>query len=387
MKKTFFFFAMLASVAASAQVTNVEPIGANYANKTVSFRVWWNAGSRNATHLAKVWVWVDYITVNSNNTTSGNTWTRATVGTVSGGITSYDGTNRKGFWLEGNASTNYSATLTVQLTNVSDKFNWCTYASDYPPNVTANNSTYTFKGTPPFTLIAANGTTQTVTGKTLATSALTITPTTIKDKTECPGIFCIYTGSDLYIDATHLCQQRTSGAKNWEAYIKDARDNKIYRIVQMSDGNWYFAQDLDYRDGSDYLYNTSYCTTYIYGVTAANGGAVCPSSWDVPTTAVWTQLINTIDGGANNWAAFWPTSSGGTDIYGFTAVAHGYWISYQADPWYRASDTGTTAWRIYWTRANKCEMIVLHKYEGRINIICSTLYPPAFGPIRCFRQL
>ncbi|MDR3134063.1 MAG: hypothetical protein LBU42_08625, partial [Prevotellaceae bacterium] len=66
MKTTFFFFAMLISITASAQVTNVTPISANYTDKTVSFRVWWNAGSRDATHLSKVWVWVDYITVNSN---------------------------------------------------------------------------------------------------------------------------------------------------------------------------------------------------------------------------------------------------------------------------------------------------------------------------------
>ncbi|MDR3134071.1 MAG: hypothetical protein LBU42_08665, partial [Prevotellaceae bacterium] len=66
MKTKLFFFAMLISITASAQVTNVTPIGANYTDKTVSFRVWWNAGSRDATHLSKVWVWVDYITVNSN---------------------------------------------------------------------------------------------------------------------------------------------------------------------------------------------------------------------------------------------------------------------------------------------------------------------------------
>ncbi|MDR3350219.1 MAG: hypothetical protein LBN98_01055 [Prevotellaceae bacterium] len=181
--KIFFLFAMLASITANAQVTNIEPVGANYANKTVSFRVWWNAGSWDAMHLSKVWVWADYITVNSNNTTSDNTWERATVGTVSGGVTSYNGT-----------------------------------------------------------------TTQTVSGKTLAASALTITPTTIKDKTECPGVFCIYSGSDLYIDTTHLCQQRASGAQNWEAWIKDTRDTELYRIFLMPDNKWWLAQNVKYAD-------------------------------------------------------------------------------------------------------------------------------------------
>ena len=280
MKIKLFFFAMLVNVAASAQVTNVTPVSANYTDKTVSFRVWWNAGSRDATHLSKVWVWVDYIQLNANNTTAGNSWTRATVGTISGGATSYDGSYRNGFWLEGNASTNYSATLTVQLTNVPAKFNWCAYVSDYPPNVTADNGTYTFKGTPPFTLIASDGTTiQTITGTTLAASALTVTPTTIKDKTACPGVFCIYTGSDLYIDATHLCQQRTSSAKNWEAWIEDSRDGLIYRIVQYSNGVWWWADNYS----GSYGYERTCNGTRLYSAT--NKSQTCPSGWQLPTRA------------------------------------------------------------------------------------------------------
>jgi hypothetical protein len=178
---------MLVSVAANAQVTHVEPVSANYANKTVSFRVWWNAGTRDATHLSKVWVWVDYLTVNSNNTTSGNTWTRATVGTVSGGTTSFDGSNRKGFWLEGNASTNYSTTFTVQLTNVPAKFNWCAYVSDYPPNAkitsgSYSNGTYTLKGTKPFVI---NGTIP-VNSNTYSAARIS----SITDATQCPGYRC-----------------------------------------------------------------------------------------------------------------------------------------------------------------------------------------------------
>ncbi|MDR0581352.1 MAG: hypothetical protein LBG31_00135 [Prevotellaceae bacterium] len=188
MRTTFFFLAMFASVATSAQVTHVEPTGANYVNKTVSFRVWWNAGSRDATHLSKVWVWIDYITVNSNNTISGNTWTRATVGTISPttGI-SYDGSNRNGFWLEGSASTNYSATLTVQLTNAPAKFNWCTYASDCPPTAqitsgSYSNGTYTLKGTKPFVINGAS----TVNSSTYSVERIS----SITGATQCPGYRC-----------------------------------------------------------------------------------------------------------------------------------------------------------------------------------------------------
>ena len=337
MKTKLFFFAMFVNVAASAQVTNVTPVSANYTDKTVSFRVWWNAGSRDETHLSKVWVWVDYITVNSNNTTAGNAWTRATVGTVSGGATSYDGSYRNGFWLEGNASTNYSATLTVQLTNTPAKFNWCAYVSDYPPNVTAANGTYTFRGTPPFTLTASNGSTQTVTETTLTASALTITPTTIRDKTDCPGVFCIYSGSDLYVDATHLCQQRTSGAQNWEAWIKDTRDDKLYRIVQMPDNNWWLAQPLAREAG---IYSTNSNTGVLY---YADTTAGCPSKWAFPSVANWKDMVTAYGGSSytnikttTGWAGASYYAGAGTDYYSISIAPTGVYV------------VGGTAWKIGW---------------------------------------
>ena len=337
MKTKLFFFAMFVNVVTSAQVTHVEPTGANYMDKTVSFRVWWNAGSRDTTHLSKVWVWVDYITVNSNNTTSGNSWTRALVSgtpTTTAGTVAPETGNDKGFWLTGNASTNYSATVTVKLDVIASKFDWCAYASDYPPNVTATNGTYTFKGTPPFTLIASNGATQTVSGTTLTASALTVTPASIRDKTECPGVFCIYSGSDLYIDADHFCQQRASDAQNWEAWIKDTRDNQIYRIVQMQTNTWWMAQDLVW-DGKPEPTATSYtvrgtarsCDSKAgcgrsYPPTANGSGAfgsdndarrasdVCPDGWSLPSCTEANDVSL-----RSNVAV---TEPGGTDVYGLS---------------------------------------------------------------------
>ncbi|MDR0694373.1 MAG: hypothetical protein LBF81_03630, partial [Prevotellaceae bacterium] len=303
-----FLFALLASVTVSAQVTHVEPVGANYATQTVSFRVWWNAGSRDATHLSKVWVWVDYIQVNANNTTSGNTWTRATVGTVSGGTTSFDGSNRNGFWLEGNASTNYSTTLAVQLTNVPAKFNWCAYASDYPPNMVMDEEIYYFKGTPPFILKGTDGIIREITQTSIPKSSLTFTPVSITDKTECPGGLkevigtCPYTGTDWYADPNHKCQQRTSGAQNWEAHIKDRNDNKVYRIVQFSDNSWWFDQD--------YATSTKLYATCINGTMPyykLSDPPSCSNGWSFPTA---TQI-----------AARWPV--GKSDTYG-SSIENGY---------------------------------------------------------------
>ncbi|MDR3132791.1 MAG: hypothetical protein LBU42_02055, partial [Prevotellaceae bacterium] len=170
MKKIIFLFAMLIiSVVTNAQSgVTVAPVSAK--SNTVTFNVSWLNSSRTGTHNSKVWVFVDYQTI-VNNAPSGS-WTRALVSgtpTATVGTPSRETGNDKGFWLQGTSGSSgtYNTTVTVQLNNVPAKFNWCAYISDCPPNVTAANGSYTFKGTPPFTLIAANGTTQIVTGTTL----------------------------------------------------------------------------------------------------------------------------------------------------------------------------------------------------------------------------
>jgi uncharacterized protein (TIGR02145 family) len=309
MKKILFLFAMLAGVAASAQVTNVEPAGADYTNQTVSFRVWWNAGSRDATHLSKVWVWIDYIKVNANNTTSGNTWTRAAVSAASPAASvSYDGSNRNGFWLQGNSGS-YSATITVQLNITETNFNWCAYVSDYPPNMVMDEEIYYFKGTPPFILKEADETIHEITQTFIPKANLNYVPVSITDKTACPGGLkevigtCPYTGSDWYADPNHKCQQRAAGAQNWEAWIKDTRDNELYRIVLMPDTKWWLAQNVKYagkgllfqncgKDSCGLFYLKSEIFTNNYTV---NQQRLCPKDWILPSTTQWENLLKAIN--------------------------------------------------------------------------------------------
>jgi uncharacterized protein (TIGR02145 family) len=308
MRIKFFFFTMLASITTSAQVTNVTPISVNYTNKTVAFRVWWNNGTRDAKHLSIVWIWVDYLTVNSNNTISGNTWIHADVSAASVSPTatiSYDGNNRRGFWLQG-ASGSYSAVVTVQLDVTARKFNWCAYASDYPPHGTLKNEIYTLYGSPPFTLVAADGTTtQQVNGYTIPIAALTIAPVTLTDKTGCPGTpLCPYPGDDLFIDDTHHCRPRKSGEKNWEAWIKDARDNELYRIVLMPDNKWWLAQNLKYDANKTMgvLFQSCgkdscgqfYTAKEVFDGDYTNVQAICPDGWVIPNTDQWDQMSGAI---------------------------------------------------------------------------------------------
>jgi hypothetical protein len=193
MKKFFFLFAMLLSIHAFTQNINVESISTTYTGTpTVKFRVSWT-GARTYRHNTKVWVFVDYQKVEGN--APSGAWTRAAVAstpTVSSSpassATLVDG-NNKGFWLNG-ADGNYSTTVTVPLSDVSAKFRWCAYATDYPPNVVIlGNNSYTLHGSRPFvingTTLPANQTTYsgTITSFTDATGAPGIFPAALGEKT------------------------------------------------------------------------------------------------------------------------------------------------------------------------------------------------------------
>jgi hypothetical protein len=321
MRTTFFLLAMLASVVASAQShINTEMISATYTGSpAVKFRVWWSSVPTvtGQTHNAKVWVWIDFLKLNADNTTTGNTWTRAeisatpAVSSSPASTAALDASTNKGFWLNG-VTGSYSATVTATFTNIpaNTKFNWCAYVSDYPPNVTLDEGTYTFKGTTNF-IVSSH--VQPITTKTIAKANLTVnSSSTFTDATDCPGIgslYCPYTGSDLYMDATHLCQKRASGAQNWEAYIKDSRDGQIYRITQFSDNTWWFADDLAIADKS-----VATCDGKRYYV--GNDKPSCPSGWTIPTIS---QM-------QNRWSAMWCGDiTNETDEYG-ASLTYGCWF-------------------------------------------------------------
>ena len=149
MKKIFFFFAMLASVTASATVT-VTPISTDYSAQKVTFKVEWTGTA----HNNRVWVWVDLCPVAGS---TASTFQQAVISEAtanSGSIATVSG-NQRGFYVTTNPST-----VTATLSNATGQFNWCVYGSDYPPNATSYNAgTYTLKGTPPF-VITGNGTIQ-----------------------------------------------------------------------------------------------------------------------------------------------------------------------------------------------------------------------------------
>ncbi|MDR3133437.1 MAG: hypothetical protein LBU42_05375, partial [Prevotellaceae bacterium] len=149
-----------------------------------------------------------------------------------------------------------------------------------------------------------------VPGTTIATSAVTFTPATITDATGYPGLWCLYTGSDLYMDASHRCMERQSGAGNWEAWIKDSRDDELYRIVKMPDDKWWLAQNVKIarydgktigsaysgctKDDCGRWYTHSViCASYAGGTSGTSGDVqgICPPEWLLPKETDFTTLI------------------------------------------------------------------------------------------------
>ncbi|MDR2358765.1 MAG: hypothetical protein LBD87_03040 [Prevotellaceae bacterium] len=316
MKTILLFFALLAGISASAQSLNIKITTIDLSKKIIVCDLSWTG--RNTTQLSNVWVFADYINLSgnilSNNwipaAVTGATITQQTTGNAT--VSRVSG-NTRGVWVKSVIpGANFTGQIILQLSNVPAKFNACVYASDYPPNGKISNGKYILQGSPPFTLIDADGSEQQVDEYSIPVANLNIAPVTLTDKTGCPGILlCPYTNNDLFIDTTHLCRQRTAGKKNWEAWIKDARDNKLYRIVLMPDNKWWLAQNLKYTTNKSVLFQSCsedscgrfYTIDEVFNKNyKVNQQALCPPGWIQPSIDNWDSLAMSI---SNNLTTAW----------------------------------------------------------------------------------
>jgi hypothetical protein len=152
MKKLYFLFFLplwgAGGFALAQSTVTVTPMGADYGEKTVTFRVKWSG----AAHNNRVWIWVDYCPV--EGVTPASTFSPASIGAVTitasdGSVTTSSGSTR-GFFVAYNP-----ATVTAILLDATGKFNWCAHGSGDPPNAilkSDGSGNYRLRGTKPFTV-------------------------------------------------------------------------------------------------------------------------------------------------------------------------------------------------------------------------------------------
>ncbi|MDR1225587.1 MAG: hypothetical protein LBK47_01640 [Prevotellaceae bacterium] len=151
---------------------------------------------------------------------------------------------------------------------------------------------------------------------------------------------CPYPGKENDLTLLSCNRSSTGAGARWEAFIRDVRDCNIYRTVQMPDGSWWFAQNLNWEQAGKCYPTANSCDTvgrvytwfeavtgtkyatlvkqYIPGADKAPQG-VCPAGWHVPTTAEWQSIVpNDISlKDATSFDAKWGMS-GMRDGFGFT---------------------------------------------------------------------
>jgi hypothetical protein len=254
MKKTLLFTLSLlplwglGGLYSFASAPTVTPITANYTNHTITFSVEWTTVPYNS----QIWVIADYRKVEGTAPTGA--WTPATVTSATktagtGSIATVVG--KRGFWLSGTTGTTGSATITATLGSMPALFNWCAYASDYPPNATMNNGTYTLKGTPPFTI------NDTITESSKNFSGTCITSLT--DRTDCPGIINnnFTPGSITTVSYNTLCS--TAGTATTVA------------TAPTGGGTYSYQWTVSYNNGAAATISGATATTYIPPATATAG--------------------------------------------------------------------------------------------------------------------
>jgi hypothetical protein len=157
----------------------IQTLTVDYIAKQVEFRLSWTDQST-PLHRNKVWVFVDLQAV--DDTGMKGHWTPAVLDIVKATAGTVSEQTSRGFFIEG-TTTNFSSDITLLLHNAPTKFNWCAYATDYPPNATMHNGTYTLKGTLPFTATLSDGSTVSLPNKTHSNNCIA----SITDPTGCPG--------------------------------------------------------------------------------------------------------------------------------------------------------------------------------------------------------
>jgi len=260
MKQTILFLlcAMFTCTCFAQSCVTAKQVSANYETQKVTFELHWDTCNE-TNHLYRVWVFVDIQPIDVLGykgawTPASFTGTPNVINATSETVTN----NTRGFYVIGKKD--HSATVTMQISNAPAKFNWCAFATDYPPNVgAAANGAIPLRGTPPFTI---NGS-YTEPSKTY-TGAEPINILT--DATGCPGIVC--RGEGEPVDAAGCC---------------------LDGLTKVGDVNGYPVYCRNIRgDGA------STCTAAGVEIRKMGGYYGSSNPWNLNCAAGWTYMNRTV---------------------------------------------------------------------------------------------
>ena len=142
--------------------------------------------------------------------------------------------------------------------------------------------------------------------------------------------------------------------KGTNGILKDMRDGKTYRTIQIGNQVW-MAVNLNFEAINSFCYEnqSENCLRYgrLYTWDAAEDEEVCPNGWHLPSLEEWQVLFKAIGGKSKAAKALkttrdWYEGCDGTDTYSFSAKPTGFAGHYLDTTFFDGND-GSHAY--FWT--------------------------------------
>lgn len=171
-----------------------------------------------------------------------------------------------------------------------------------------------------------------------------------------------------------------TGGEDGASEFVDSRDSQIYKTVEIGGRVW-MAENLNYYDADDSLYNRTHCfkdsasycekqgRLYAWNVAMV----ACPAGWELPSMADFDSLLASVGGGA--------TAADSLSARGFINDVKGgyYFIGYSS-----FFDEYAYFWTRDEVRANNARSVILE--NGRSSISYDETYEEFGLSVRCIKK-
>lgn len=104
-------------------------------------------------------------------------------------------------------------------------------------------------------------------------------------------VLCVYACSKS--DSQDSSTQSSNAISTFDPNLLiDSRDNQSYKIIQLSDGNTWMAQNLNFKSKNSWLSNNDENNAQKYGrlYNWESANSACPKGWRLPSDKEWNYL-------------------------------------------------------------------------------------------------